>query len=501
MTDTNTTTTETCDAQITITASPDCLQQFNNHNCTIYVQQQCGCCDGTGNSDCTCQGGSGNGDHDGLDCNGNPCPGGTPDNGGAPDNGGTPPTPRLEEYFYTTYSSEPYLNRFNSVAMDNDDNITVVGASSIGNDAVRLSVAKLNNLGGFIKDTDITISGAAYGKGETDIVYGSDGFYYISCPTLKGIVLVKLDDDLAVVDKTLLPSTDKNTIVTMRLDNDNNVYLAGNKAGQLPEQFPFILKFDSNLDLIERKEMQNDLQGYLVDFCIDDENIIFLLDQSEYVNKSSTLVFKTDNNLNVLAVNKIITPPESKTLLGSLNISKGNEGGYIVKGRTYYNETGFLKLDASLNYTEALAHTFTETSSDKTKPKVLKNGDLIFSVKGSLFRLNSQGAYKAYLKVQHGTLTETIEDSQGRVIVIGRGSAIVKPIIMALPNDLETSSQALAEIDLLSVAELDTNLLTGEFANETTTLSLVSATLDSQSEPDVTQNVPVSSFSLTPILM
>ncbi len=113
-------TTDTCDEPITLTASPDCLLQFINQNCTINVHQHCGSCNETGNSDCTCQGGSSNGNHDGLDCNGNPClDGGIDGNPDGNPDGTAPPA--------INYSGSGEAKQYTDVLEKQSGNILVIG--------------------------------------------------------------------------------------------------------------------------------------------------------------------------------------------------------------------------------------------------------------------------------------------------------------------------------------------------------------------------------------
>ncbi len=374
--------------------------------------------------------------------------------------------------------------QFSSIALDGDGNMTAVSVTRVNID-LGISVYKMDTLGAILKKTRIVVADVESFDATAHIAYGNNGFYYIACSVEKGLYLLKLNDELEVVASQLSQDSIHDSVHHMLLGTDNALYLAGIHAVTTSKDSPSILKFDADLNFVNRKNLSNFPEGRVAGACwAADDTPVFLLDLEVKSSENYAVVLKTDKDLNILVSNKIKKTVGKAVQVEYQGIVQDAQGDYLIGANLHKSSLlSFMRLDSTLKFTGLAEIAFT-TDADRLSLLRLANGDLVFNHEKGLFRLNKDGIYQAHLNGKSVESYQILEDSNGRLIIAGKGGAPIQPMVLALPNDLYITAETLTDSDFISQEIIKSSIGNEQFSNEAIEVSLASNQLISLSVPE-----------------
>lgn len=198
------------------------------------------------------------------------------------------------------------MDIFQKVVVDKVGNIIIVGKTSSGaSGTTDAFIVKMNQALGILAQR--VYSGAGLESFNSVAIDGSNNIICVGYTDSEGSgnndgLVVKFDTNLAILYRKVIGNTNDDVIYDVAIDSANNIYIVGSTYTGTPAREAFIAKLDSSLNVILKKAHGRDFADIFFGIVIDNSNNIYCAGTSEYIaDNQNAIITKYDTSLNVVA--------------------------------------------------------------------------------------------------------------------------------------------------------------------------------------------------------
>ncbi len=401
----------------------------------------------------------------------------------------TPPATRVEQYFYTQTGQVSGVSTFSAVDVDSDNNIYTSAIQGPGGSPT-LQIVKMASDGARIKQVQLSLTGLSGSKNDTQLIWAANDHLYLVTSIAGGMVLIKLTPELEIVTSQLIQDSQPDITSRLLSDADSNLYLAASQYIDASTATPVMLKYDADLQLIERKTIVDEPDDSMTDVCWDHTGKLVWLTRSG-------LVMRTDTDLALEAIEQLIKTHGANPGLITFNgIVQNSQHGFVLSANlTGGQRHGFLQLDSNYQYSHQVGPLFVDAEHTPLLRR-LADGSLVFRHADHLIRLAPDTRFDSYLQLSFGSSQGYVQDSLGRLIITGSTNSK----LYALPDNLHLSPETLAQSTAVDRKQLMALIEDHRFANAEVNLTLVSdKAITLNGAPTLTPETLTSNHTVTPI--